>query len=89
MTKKMSAMEALEKLQATRKGAPPAASTGMNISDNDRMNLNIFLSKMTAKGWSKEDRAEYLAACKQEFENPTAAGGVEGAKVFWKHHAEC
>lgn len=72
-------MKALERLNQSRNPQPKA----IKLSDKDRMNLNIWLARKASEGWTKEDRAEYLAACKQEFDNPTAAGGVEGAVSFW------
>jgi hypothetical protein len=73
-----SAIQALERATASRQKAGD-----IEIPAIARANLNAYLANRQANGWTAQDRQDYLAACKFEFEAPTAAGGVEAAVAFW------
>lgn len=57
------------------------------LTPEQREDLKVYLADRMANGWTAEDRKEYLDACKAEFDNPTAAGGLEEAVRFWAAQA--
>lgn len=53
------------------------------LTPGQREDLKAYLAAKMANGWTADDRKEYLDACKAEFDNPTTAGGIEAAALFW------
>lgn len=75
--------DAIAAMREARKKAGDIVLTPEQLED-----LKVYLAdRMTNGGWTAEDRKDYLDACKAEFDNPTAAGGLEEAVRFWAARA--